>query len=88
VWTIKTTDRFDAWFKTLCAGERACVMKELRVQSRGNPIRVFFAFDTRRAGVLLCAGNKVGNEKRFYDQMIPIADREFSNYLNRQETKE
>lgn len=117
MWTIKTTDRFDAWFKTLCAGERACVlalllvlrekgpglprpyadtikgssysnMKELRVQSRGNPIRVFFAFDTRRAGVLLCAGNKVGNEKRFYDQMIPIADQEFSNYLNRQETKE
>ncbi len=30
----------------------------------------------------LCAGNKAGNEKRFYDQMIPLADREFTDYLN------
>ena len=57
-------------------------MKELRVQSKGQPLRVFFAFDPERNGVLLCAGSKAGNEKRFYDQMIPIADREFTNYLN------
>lgn len=56
-------------------------MKELRVQSKGDPIRVFFAFDPVRTGVLLCAGNKTGNDKRFYDEMIPIADREFTAYL-------
>ena len=33
-------------------------MKELRVQSKGEPIRAFFAFDTTRKGILLCAGNK------------------------------
>lgn len=56
-------------------------MKELRVQSAGQPIRVFFAFDPRRRGILLCAGNKTGNEKRFYAEMIPIADREYSAHI-------
>ncbi len=58
-------------------------MKELRVQSKGDPIRAFFAFDPKRKGVLLCAGNKTGNEKRFYDEMIPIADREFTAHLHK-----
>jgi len=62
-------------------------MKELRIQSRGDPFRVFFAFDYQRVGILLCAGNKVGNEKRFYDVMIPIADRELNNYLQSQRNK-
>ena len=58
-------------------------MKELRVQSKGDPIRAFFAFDSKRKGVLLCAGNKTGNDKRFYDEMIPIADREFTKHLGK-----
>lgn len=58
-------------------------MKELRVQCHGRPIRLFFAFDAERAGILLCGANKAGNEKRFYRTMIPIADREFTDYLNR-----
>jgi hypothetical protein len=62
-------------------GSRHGNMKELRVQSKGNPLRIFFAFDPTRKGILLCAGNKTGNEKRFYDTMIPIADREFTKHL-------
>ena len=58
-------------------------MKELRVQSKEDPIRAFFAFDPERKAILLCAGNKTGNEKRFYKTMIPIADREFTEHLNR-----
>ncbi len=58
-------------------------MKELRVQSKGKPLRTFFAFDPERKGILLCAGNKAGNEKRFYEIMIPIADREFGLHLNK-----
>lgn len=58
-------------------------MKELRVQSKGDPIRAFFAFDTRRKGILLCAGNKTGDEKRFYEVMLPIADREFTAHLDK-----
>jgi hypothetical protein len=63
-------------------------MKELRIQSRGEPIRAFFAFDPYRTGIVLCAGNKVGNQKRFYREMIPLAEREFSNWLNNTEKKE
>ncbi|MBK1872213.1 type II toxin-antitoxin system RelE/ParE family toxin [Marinobacter sp. 1-3A] len=58
-------------------------MKELRVQSKGNPIRAFFAFDPTRTGIILCAGEKTGKDKRFYDQMIPVADREFFAHLEK-----
>ncbi|WP_113906896.1 type II toxin-antitoxin system RelE/ParE family toxin [Aliidiomarina celeris] len=57
-------------------------MKELRVQSKGSPIRAFFAFDPNRAAILLCAGEKTGKEKRFYEEMIPVADKEFSAHLD------
>lgn len=63
-------------------GSRYCNMKALRIQSRGDPIRAFFAFDPYRCGILLCAGNKTGNEKRFYDEMLPLAERELAHYLN------
>ncbi|GEK16251.1 type II toxin-antitoxin system RelE/ParE family toxin [Aliivibrio fischeri] len=63
-------------------GSKFTNMKELRVQSNGDPLRAFFAFDPERKGILLCAGNKGANEKRFYKQMIPIADQEFQAHLN------
>ena len=69
-------------------GSRYSDMKELRIQSRGEPIRAFFAFDTARTGIVLCAGNKVGNEKRFYDEMLPVAEREFTNWLKTFKEKE
>lgn len=55
-------------------------MKELRIQSQGRPLRAFFAFDPRRTGIVLCAGDKTGN-KRFYDDLIPVADREYAAHL-------
>ena len=69
-------------------GSRYDNMKELRIQSHGDPLRAFFAFDPRRYGILLCAGNKVGNERRFYKEMLPIADREFMHWLNNSKEKE
>ncbi len=69
-------------------GSCYCNMKELRVQNRGDPLRVFFAFDPYRTGIMLCAGSKVGNEKRFYAEMIPLAEREYANWLNELKKKE
>lgn len=69
-------------------GSRYSNMKELRVQSRGEPMRLFFAFDPHRSGILLCAGKKTGNEKRFYNQMIAIADKELTDFVNTLEAKE
>ena len=55
-------------------------MKELRVQSSGRPLRIFFAFDKNRKAILLTGGNKKGN-KRFYYEMIPIADKLYTEYI-------
>src|SRR6266487_3574818 len=42
-------------------------IRELRIQSRGKPLRVFYAFDPRRQAVLLIGGDKTGiTDKRFY----------------------
>ena len=59
-------------------------LKELRVQHKGKPYRVFFAFDPLRQAVMLCGGDKTGN-RHFYESMIPLAEREFLNYLKEQE---
>ena len=55
-------------------------MRELRVQSRGRPIRVFYAFDPRRTSILLIGGDKTGND-RFYEQYVPVADRLYDEHL-------
>lgn len=77
--------------KALCRyGQTIPLQQHERVESakQRDPLRAFFAFDPHRTGILLCAGNKAGNEKRFYDEMIPLADREFAHYLNRLNKKE
>lgn len=56
-------------------------MRELRIQSHGDPIRVFYAFDPRRAAVLLIGGFKTGKEKRFYKEYIPKADALYEEHL-------
>ncbi|AKG07709.1 hypothetical protein AAX05_05415 [Moraxella bovoculi] len=55
-------------------GSKFSNMKELRIQIGGGPDRAFYTFDSIRQAIVLCAGNKVGNEKQFYKQMIPLAD--------------
>ncbi len=61
-------------------GSRHDKMKELIVQSNGRPFRTFFAFDPRRTAILLIGGDKTG-EKRFYDEMIPMADHLYDEHL-------
>jgi hypothetical protein len=62
-------------------------MKELRVQFRGDPWRILFAFDSKRAAVLLVGGNKRG-DRRWYKTQIPIADERFERHLKRLKDKE
>lgn len=56
-------------------------MKELRTQHKGEPIRVFFAFDPRRSAILLIGGSK-GGDNRFYATFVPIADRLYQIHLD------
>jgi hypothetical protein len=62
-------------------GSRHSHMRELRVQSGGKPVRIFFAFDPRRWAILLIGGDKTG-DKRFYDRMVPVADVLYDVYLD------
>ncbi len=55
-------------------------LKELRIQHRGMPYRVFFAFDPMLQAVLLCGGNK-SNKKQFYSRMIAFSKADFLDYL-------
>ena len=55
-------------------------MRELRVQVGGDPYRVFYAFDPRRAAILLTGGNKAGDDQ-FYERMVPLADGIYDQYL-------
>ncbi|MGQ3075552.1 MAG: type II toxin-antitoxin system RelE/ParE family toxin [Ferrovibrionaceae bacterium] len=61
-------------------GSRHPHMRELRVQSGGRPIRIFYAFDPRRTAILLIGGDKTGDD-RFYQRLIPIADGLYDDYI-------
>src|SRR5437879_4389529 len=62
-------------------GSRHPHMKELRVRHRRRVFRIFLAFDPRRHAILLIGGDKRA-DKRFYERMIPLADRLYDEYLS------
>ena len=55
-------------------------MRELRVQIHGNPFRILYAFDARRAASLLLGGDKTG-DGRWYDVNIPLAEDLYDQHL-------
>lgn len=61
-------------------GSKHSNMKELRVQHKGKPYRMLYAFDPRRTAILLLGGNK-GGDDRWYKKNIPIADKLFDKHL-------
>ena len=56
-------------------------MRELRVQSGGLPLRIFYAFDPLRTAILLIGGDKTGDD-RFYLRYVPIADRIYDRHID------
>ena len=55
-------------------------MRELRVQSGGRPLRIFYAFDPRRSAILLIGGDKTG-DNRFYPRLVRRADQLYDEHL-------
>ncbi len=43
-------------------------------------MQTFYAFDPRRAAILLIGGDKTGDD-RFYEVFIPVADRLYDEHL-------
>jgi hypothetical protein len=63
-------------------------MKELRFTLPDGEWRVAFAFDPCRSAILLVGGNKSGTpEKRFYRELIRIADKRFDEHLKKLKQK-
>ncbi len=61
-------------------GSRFPNMKELRVQHRGRPYRILFAFDPRRNAYLILGGDKTGNSHWYLDA-IRRADSIYERHL-------
>lgn len=61
-------------------GSKHSHLRELRIQSQGRPLRIFYAFDPRRTAILLIGGDKTGDQ-RFYEKYIPLADKLYDIYL-------
>jgi hypothetical protein len=61
-------------------GSKHTHMRELRVQHKGRPYRVFYAFDPRRVAILLIGGDKTGDD-RWYDTQVSFADEIYSRHL-------
>lgn len=62
------------------AHTRLSNLKELRPP--GTFIRILFAFDPRRAAILLIGGNKQDRWSKWYREYIPIAERLYERYLD------
>ena len=56
-------------------------MRELRTQHEGRPYRTRYAFDPRRAAILLIGGEKNGND-RWYEEFVPIANGIYDDHLD------
>lgn len=67
-------------YSSAISNSRHSHMRELRIQHRGNPIRIFYAFDPRRHAILLIGGDKTGKD-RFYEEYVLIADCLYDEYL-------
>ena len=59
-------------------GSSIANLKELRP----GTVRILFAFDPRRDGVLLVAGDKSGRWTQWYRDAIPLAERRYERYLS------
>jgi len=55
-------------------------MKELRGKVADRHLRVLFAFDPRRAALLLLGGDKT-DDPSWYEKFVPIADDLFDRHL-------
>ena len=63
-------------------GSKHANMKEMRFKTNGV-WRFAFAFDMYRNAVILIGGNKQGeNQKRFYRELIGMADQRFDDWLS------
>ena len=62
-------------------GSRHGRMRELRIKCQGRQLRVLYTFDPRRVAILLIGGDKTSDD-RFYERLVPKADRLYAEHLS------
>ena len=63
-------------------GSKHANMKELRFTLPDGEWRIAFGFDPERSAILLVGGSKSGgSQKRFYKDLIRVADERFNAHL-------
>lgn len=63
-------------------GSKHANMKELRVSTMDQELRIAFAFDPERSAILLVGGDKSGvSQKQFYKRLIVKADKLYDAHL-------
>jgi hypothetical protein len=67
-------------YSSAIESSRHAHLRELRIQHRGEPYRVLYAFDPRRVALLLIGGSKTGDD-RWYEQFVPKADALYDEHL-------
>lgn len=67
-------------FADTIRSKRVANLRELRIQHHGGPYRVLYAFNPRRAAILLIGGNKTG-VKRWYEMFVPVAEELYARHL-------
>jgi hypothetical protein len=75
MWEVEYTDEFGEWWDILNEAEQDAI-----AFTEGRPLRTFYTFNPSRTAILLIGGDKTGND-RFYDIMVPLADRIYDAYL-------
>ena len=65
------------------SGSKIKNLKELRVKRKKQVIRIFFVFTRDRIGLLITGGDKRG-DKRFYERMIPLAEKIYDRWVQNQ----
>lgn len=67
-------------YSSAIRGSRYPHLRELRIQHKGRPYRVLYAFDPRRTAVLLMGGIKKQGT-RWYEVNVPRAEKLYASHL-------
>jgi hypothetical protein len=67
-------------------GSRYSYMRELRIQSQGEALRILYSFDPRRVAILLIGGARKG-QRRWYEINVPRADKLYARHLEELRTE-
>jgi hypothetical protein len=70
-------------------GSKIKNLKEFRFDAADGVWRVAFAFDSKRRGIVLAAGDKSGHSSdAFYERLIKLAERRMAKYVAAQTAAE